>query len=134
MNKVLVDTNVYSYAFRGDVRAQRVFQRYPQILLSPIVIGELLLGFRRGARQDANRHQLMQFLAQDRVQELSITRATSSFFAEILADLRTKGRPIPTNDVWIAAQAMENGAALASDDHHFQAVSGLHLVPLPSLS
>ena len=102
--------------------------------MSPIVIGELLLGFKRGSRPEENRHQLQRFLAQDRVHELSISSDTALFFAEILADLRVRGRPIPTNDVWIAAQAMEYGAALASDDLHFNEVAGLHRVPLRSRS
>jgi tRNA(fMet)-specific endonuclease VapC len=54
-----------------------------------------------------------------------VTRTTADRFARIAAALRVKGRPIPTNDIWVAAHAMETGAELLSFDSHFAEVEGL---------
>ncbi len=59
-----------------------------------------------------------------------VTFTTADRFGRIAAALRGAGTPIPTNDIWIAAQAMETGADLLSYDQHFQAVAGLAWVTL----
>ena len=59
-----------------------------------------------------------------------VTLTTADRFARIAAALRAKGRPIPTNDIWIAAHAMETGAELLSFDDHFESIDGLAWVPL----
>ncbi len=59
-----------------------------------------------------------------------MTLNTADRFGRIAAALRTKDRPIPTNDIWIAAHTMESGADLLSYDRHFSAVDGLAWVPL----
>ncbi len=79
-------------------------------LVSSIVAGELLHGFRRGDRYDANRRQFNAFLARPFVELLPVSLTTADRFARVMAALYAKGRPIPTNDVWIAAHAMETGA------------------------
>ena len=56
---------------------------------------------------------------------LPVSRRTADHFAEIFTLLRRKGRPIPTNDVWIAAHAMEWNAELISFDRHFAEVEGI---------
>lgn len=53
---------------------------------------------------------------------------TSEFYAEILNNLREIGRPVPTNDIWIAAVAFQNGLKLFTKDNHFKAIAGLSLV------
>ena len=70
---------------------------------------------------------LKSFLLRERVREISVTSETSDFYAHILKGLRQKGKPIPTNDIWIAAQAMENGSAVATSDRHFEEIDGLVL-------
>jgi predicted nucleic acid-binding protein len=56
-----------------------------------------------------------------------VTLATADLYALVYAALRRKGRPIPTNDLWIAASSLEHGAALLSLDAHFQAIDGLRV-------
>lgn len=56
---------------------------------------------------------------------LPVTLVTADRFGRIAATLRRKGRPLPTNDIWIAAHAMESGADLLSFDGHFEHVEGL---------
>ena len=127
MSDVLVDTNCYCDAMRGLPDAVAVMRESDRILVSPIVIGELLAGFKGGRNETANRNQLRKFLRQERVEIVPISDRTAEFYALIYSQLRKKGKPIPTNDLWIAASAMENGARLASGDEHFRYVEGLML-------
>ena len=101
-------------------------------LFSTVVVGELLLGFRLGTRLKKNMAELDAFLENPYVSLVPVTLTTADRFARIAAALRVKGRPIPTNDIWIAAHAMEAGAELLSFDAHFGAVDGLVWVALPS--
>ena len=56
---------------------------------------------------------------------LPVGQATAEHYSRIAAALRVNGTPIPTNDVWIAAHAMETGAQLVSADRHFDVVEGI---------
>lgn len=80
-----------------------------------------------GKREPQNRLELTKFLRSPRVEILSITDSTADFYATIYANLRRKGRPIPTNDMWIAASAMECGAILITRDQHFAHIENLRL-------
>jgi predicted nucleic acid-binding protein len=128
MKKVIIDTNVYSDAMRGIAAAIAVFQRNESILFSPVVIGELFAGFRRGQREEQNKLQLKEFLLQERISVLSISEATADFYGYLLQQLRDAGTPIPTNDIWIAASAMEHGAGIATLDAHFFALKGIQII------
>jgi tRNA(fMet)-specific endonuclease VapC len=123
--KLLLDTNAYTALFRGHEGVATRVRRAEQVLLSTIVAGELLFGFRNGTRFDANREELEGFLASPWVALLPVTLVTADRFGRIAAALRRKGRPLPTNDIWIAAHAMESGADLLSFDRHFEHVEGL---------
>jgi tRNA(fMet)-specific endonuclease VapC len=89
------------------------------------VAGELLFGFRVGARLKKNMAELETFLQNPYVSLAPVTLTTADRFGRIAAALRAKGRPIPANDIWIAAHAMESGADLLSFDEHFSAIDGL---------
>ena len=123
--KVLLDTNAYTALFRGHEDVAARVRRAEQVLVSVIVAGELLFGFRNGSRYEANRTELEDFIASPYVALLPVTLVTSDRFGRIAASLRRKGRPLPTNDIWIAAHAMESGAELVSFDRHFEQVDGI---------
>ena len=125
MSTVLVDTNVYSQAMRGTPEAIVVLRTSDRLLMCPIVLGELRNGFGRGTREADNLESLHQFLRSPRVEPVSITPDTAEHYAAILNRLQAKGTPIPTNDIWIAACAIEHGAKLATYDRHFAQVDGL---------
>lgn len=128
--KILLDTTAYSALMRGhDEVADRV-RRAERVVFSTVVAGELLLGFRLGTRLKRNMADLEAFLKNPYVSLVSVTLTTADRFARIAATLRSKGRPIPTNDIWIAAHAMETGADLLSFDAHFGAIDGLAWVAL----
>ena len=123
--KILLDTNAYSAAVRGDKRVIRRIRDAETIYLSMVVIGELLAGFRHGRREAMNRERLSFFLEDPDVKPLPILYETAEHFAGIWSELRSKGRPIPTNDMWIAAHARQVGAELLTFDRHFGEVGGL---------
>jgi tRNA(fMet)-specific endonuclease VapC len=125
VRKILIDTNLYCDACRGEEQAVEVLRYADQILVSPIIIGELKAGFKIGKRYSENIEQLSRFLSTPRVRIIAITEDTADRFAHVYALLRKVGTPIPTNDIWIAASSFEHGAELVSNDRHFSAVPGL---------
>ncbi|MEA2489141.1 MAG: tRNA(fMet)-specific endonuclease VapC, partial [Acidobacteriota bacterium] len=110
--RVLLDTNAYTALFRGHKGVAGTVRRAEQVLISTIVAGELLFGFRNGSRFETNKAELDDFLSSDYVALLPVTVVTADRFGRIAAALRRKGKPLPTNDIWIAAHAMESGADL----------------------
>lgn len=123
--RVLLDTNAYSDLARGHLPITDRVRQAETVLLSSIVAGELLGGFHRGTRFRENFADLQRFLAQPRVQLVPVSLTTADRYGRIYAALRRRGKPIPTNDMWIAAHAMETGAELLSSDPHFQHIEGL---------
>jgi tRNA(fMet)-specific endonuclease VapC len=128
MRRLLIDTNIYSYALRGDDDVVEVLRKSEQIGISVISIGELLSGFKGGGREKKNRKELEIFLDSPRVVVYPMDEDTSEFYAEILNNLREIGKPVPTNDIWIAAIAFQNGLKLFTKDIHFKTIPGLSLI------
>jgi tRNA(fMet)-specific endonuclease VapC len=127
MRRLLIDTNIYSYALKGDGDVVEVLRKAEEIGFSVISIGELLSGFKGGGREQKNREELEKFLDSPRVVVYSVNEDTSEFYAEILNNLRKIGMPVPTNDIWIAAVAFQNGLKLFTKDIHFKVIAGLSL-------
>ena len=125
MKKVLIDTNIYSFAMKGDVHVVNALRKIDVIGFSTISIGELFSGFKGGNRESNNRKELDLFLDSPRVVVHPVDEGTADFYASILNSLKTAGTPIPTNDVWIAAVAFQYGYRLFSKDHHFSLIPGL---------
>lgn len=123
--RILLDTNAYSAIGRGHPEATEILRGAEGVVLSTVMLGEVLAGFRAGSRWKENLASLDRFLAEPRVKLVPVTRTTADRYSRIWAALRRKGKPIPTNDVWIAAHAMETGADLISFDPHFEHVEGL---------
>jgi tRNA(fMet)-specific endonuclease VapC len=130
MKKILLDTNAYS-AFRGGDRAiLSSLASADVVYLSIFVIGELLAGFAGGKRNRENQTQLDEFKSKSTVKVLAATEETANVFASIKNALKQAGKPIPTNDIWIAAHALETGAAVVTLDRHFELINGLRIVDL----
>ena len=125
MRAILLDTNAYTAFMLGAAEVVDVVAHADRLYLNSIVLGELLGGFAAGTREPKNRAELARFLDSPRVDVLPITADTADSYALIYAGLRRKGHPIPTNDLWIAASAMEHGAALLTRDAHFSHIDGL---------
>ena len=127
MKHILVDTNFYVAFKRKQPSAVDLLRQVEYIGISSVVLGELLAGFRCGSREAENRRELDQFLDSPRVEILNIDEETADFYAEVFRALKDKGRPIPSNDLWIAATTLRHGLALATFDEHFQYIDGLLL-------
>jgi tRNA(fMet)-specific endonuclease VapC len=125
--KLLLDTSAYSALMLGDVKMLELLKMATQVIVPTIVLGELYSGFQQGARRAQNEAQLEQFLNKRSVLVVAATKETARRYAEIDVYLHAKGRPIPRNDVWIAAAAFEHGCTLVTRDEHFRE---LPLVPI----
>jgi predicted nucleic acid-binding protein len=122
MNRVLLDTSAYSAFVRGHVAVREAVAEAEEVFLNPIVLGELRSGFDRGNYRSQNYDLLQQFLSSPRAGIVDITDETAARYAPIRNELRAAGTPLPTNDVWIAASAMEHGLRLLTTDTHYRAI------------
>ncbi len=127
MRAVAIDTNAYAAFKRGLPAVVSVLRHAPEIYVGTTVLGELLAGFAAGSRENMNRVELARFLDTPRVKQVACGPATADMYALIYAALRSQGRPIPTNDLWIAASCLEHGVALLTLDAHFRYVGGLRV-------
>lgn len=123
--RYLLDTNVAILVLNGaiDLAARR--QRGFEAFLCLPVVGELLFGAERSTRPEANRARVQQLL--ERCPLVPLNLATARLYAAIKAQLRSVGRPIPENDLWIAALARQHQLILATRDGHFEAIEDLPL-------
>jgi len=93
--------------------------------VSSTTIGELYYGAYKSGRVAANLARVEEFIVMTNV--LGCDTATAKYYGQIRNSLRSRGRPIPENDIWIAAVAMQHQLTLVSRDIHFQYVDGLLL-------
>jgi tRNA(fMet)-specific endonuclease VapC len=128
MKNVLIDTNIYSLAMKGEPTIVDVLRRIERIGISTISLGELFSGFKAGSKERQNREELEIFLDSPRVVLHSVDVETADFYSFILNSLRQAGTPIPTNDIWIAATALQHGYKLFSQDKHFDYVHGIMII------
>ena len=127
MKRIIIDTNFYAAFKRNEAEAVNLLKRVESIGVNTVILGELLAGFRRGNRERENRMELDQFLDSARVHTITLDDETAEFYAQVFSELRQKGRPIPSNDLWLAASALQHGLALATYDDHFRQISGILL-------
>lgn len=119
MSRLTLDTSAYSAFKRGHVGVVGHLRRAEEILLPSIVLGELLGGFEAGQKARRNRDELDLFRQSPRVRLVSIGEATAERYAAIYVSLRSRGQPLPTNNLWIAASSMEHGTELVTLDRDF---------------
>ncbi len=125
MKKVLIDTNIYSLAMKGDGNVVDALRKIDLIGFTAISVGELYSGFKGGNREAENREELNVFLDSPRVLVHTLDVETADFYASILNNLKVAGTPIPTNDIWIAAVAFQYGYIIFTKDRHFNLIPGL---------
>lgn len=127
--RVLLDTNVVSQIMKGDARVVAWLQSWDWAGASAVVAGELLFG----AEASANREKLLEAVEGmlTRLGIQAVSTETARKYSQVRARLKQKGTPIPENDVWIAAGALEAALPLASYDGHFAYVEGLEVIVPP---
>jgi predicted nucleic acid-binding protein len=120
---MIVDTNALSAAADDDPAVIAILARTGQMAIPVIVLGEFRYGIAQ-SRHCATYENWLAGLIRD-CSVLDINEPTTQHYAEIVIDLRRKGKPIPTNDLWIAALCRQHSLPLLSRDHHFDQVTGL---------
>lgn len=117
-NKILLDTNIIIEVLNGNKEIADKINKLPGFSICVIVLGELYIGINRIANKQKHFKILNDFLQLCTVIELNAE--TARHYGEIVAALYKKGKPIPTNDIWIAACAKQHGFTLITHDKHFK--------------
>lgn len=124
--ELLVDTSVAVDYMRGQSAAVRVINAASRLYAPSIVLGELLHGAERSPRRADSLAGVERFTAQ--VEVLPVDEETAYHYSDIRASLSKKGRPIPENDIWIAAVGRQHQLTVVTRDSHFTEVPGLALL------
>ena len=123
MSRFCLDTSAYSHFRRGETQVIAHIDRAEWIGVPSVVLGELWAGFLSGTRADENEAELAEFLAHPIVEVVPLDASVARIYGEIFTDLRARGRPLPTNDLWVAAAAVRSGTTVLTFDAHFQAIT-----------
>lgn len=123
---LLLDTNVIIAYMAGDAAADRLVSSADEVFVPVVAIGELHHGALKSGRVAENVLRLEEFASAEIVLPCDVS--TAWHYGEIKIGLTAKGRPIPENDIWIAAIARQFGLTVASFDHHFQEVDQIEVV------
>jgi tRNA(fMet)-specific endonuclease VapC len=121
----LLDTNIIIGLFANELQAIQLIEKADEVSIPIISVGELYYGANKSYRKKNNLERIEEFISSVRVIECGLS--TAHWYGLIKGDLKSKGRPIPENDIWIAAIAREHELILVSRGAHFQAVPGLKL-------
>lgn len=123
--RVALDTNRLTDLFRGDVALAEWLGTCEEVWIPLFVLGEIQAGFHGGAQQPRNELQLRNPLAKETVGVLFPGRVTADHYARLFVQLKRAGTPVPDNDLWIAALALEHDLLLITRDQHFQRIPRL---------
>jgi len=124
-NSYLLDTNIIIELFNGNVKVAEKLNRIQTFSICVIVLGELYIGINRVANKPKHIKMLRDFLQLCNV--LNVDDDTAKQYGLIMADLHKKGKPIPTNDVWIGALAKQHDYVLVTMDKHFSEIGDLRV-------
>lgn len=120
---VLLDTNIVIGLFASDQAVLSRLSQTNRIFIPSIVLGELYFGAYKSAHSEQNVRRLEEFVATSAA--LACDAVTAAHYGRIKRALREKGRPLPENDIWIAAQAQQHGLTVISRDQHFKEIENL---------
>jgi len=121
--RVLLDSTAVIALLRGDSNVTGLVSTRDEVFTSVVVVGELLYGARHSSRPEVNLKRVVDFAAA--IVALPCDEATAEVYARVKQQLRAKGRPIPDNDLWIAATAIQHDLPLLHRDAHFQEIEEL---------
>lgn len=121
--KYLLDTNIIVALFAKDNKVQIRIDQANVVLIPSIVIGELYYGARKSTRIEENLQKITELMAVSAI--LDCDSETAYHYGIIKNGLKLKGKPIPENDIWIAATALQYDLVVVSRDAHFHEVAGL---------
>jgi tRNA(fMet)-specific endonuclease VapC len=121
--EVITDTNALSAFADGDLQVLALLKRASQLAIPVVVLGEYRFGIAQSRKRYEYELWLQETLPTCRVMEINLE--TTIWYADIRAELKRVGKPIPTNDVWIAALCRQHNLPLLSQDRHFDQIPGL---------
>ena len=122
-NNYLLDTNIVIEIFKGNRTFANKINKLKQFYISTIVLGEFYIGINRVTNKSKHQKKLIDFLELCTI--INIDSNTAKFYGETVAALYIKGNPIPTNDIWIAAIALQHNLILVTQDKHFKQIDNL---------
>lgn len=123
-NRVLLDTNAIIALQRENEALKKLLSIATDVFVPAVAIGELYYGAYKSQRVEDNRQNVAAFIANRVV--LNVDANTADVYGQVKQRLRAKGRPIPENDIWIAALAIQYDLVLIADDAHFDEVDNLN--------
>ena len=123
--RYLLDTNIVIALFANDAAVLNYLFRASEVFVPNIVIGELCYGAYKSGQARENLARIERFAANSTV--VLCDTGTASQYGSVKNGLRQRGQPIPENDVWIAAMALQHNLALVSRDEHFRVIPELSL-------
>lgn len=123
--RLVLDTSAYSHFRAGDTRVISFIAAAEIVFVPTVALGELEAGFNLGRRERENQTLLAEFLSEPFVSILPVTPMVARRYGQIFADLRRAGTPIPINDIWIAATALDCGGHLLTFDGDFRQIASL---------
>ncbi len=125
--RLLIDTNRLTDFFREDAETLRLMSMADEVFIAFITVGEVRFGFLNGRMADRNEARLIQFLSEPGIQVLYADEQTTGQYARLRLQLKRAGTPIPDNDLWIGALAVQHGLILVTRDAHFKKIPQLQL-------
>ena len=128
IKSVLIDTNAYAKFFKGNEKVKAILKNCSEIILCPIVEGELKYGFKNGNQLEKNLKEFESFVNVDKVSRVSINNNVSDYYSEIIIELKKNGNTIPTNDIWISACAKAYNLTVLTFDKHFSLIEGIQVI------
>jgi tRNA(fMet)-specific endonuclease VapC len=124
--RFLLDTNIIIALFANEASIINNLAQADEIFIPSIALGELHYGARKSGRSQKNLERIEEFAANNTIVECDADTARQ--YGDVKNKLRIKGRPLPENDVWIAALALQHGLTLVTRDAHFQEVENLQTI------
>lgn len=125
--KLVLDTNAYCLCDTGHEAGLRAVEQASALFIPVLVFGELYYGFKYGTRLHENLRRLGRFIKEFEAEVILVDLPVARKFGDIYSSLRKKGRPIPTNDIWIAACCLEVSGTLLTADRHFNEIDHLEI-------
>lgn len=126
---MILDTNAYSAFKRNDKRFVDLIEKCELLIISPILVAELYSGFLAGNRTRENIEEFNLFLQLPKCIQITINSEIAKNYSEIYFNLRRKGTPIPTNDIWLAAICLTYKYPILSIDKHFKNIENIEILP-----
>ena len=124
--RYLLDTNIIIALFASEMDVQEKLAQADEVFVPSVVLGELYFGVYKSARATKNSTRIDELASNTVV--LSCDTETARYYGEVKNALRLKGHPIPENDIWIAAVALQHDLALVTRDTHFNEIENLKTV------